>query len=196
MSIEKKYMDGATVTESINSLVQNIIDFIGNLFHQEVALDEFVGRFSDKTDKIILDELEKGNRYGGGKFHIQWQDDANFQYLFEMYFRTPDGKYVKMEGDRKGIPLRYLLEADRRELKKQGAITYEIDEPAQNNQKSQISVDDVKSSTPTEKQRREAYSNATINDKVPIDKTEHKESVSLDQAEITLENLLNNMKGK
>ena len=196
MSIEKKHMDGDTVMESISSLVQNIIDFIGNLFHQEVALDEFVGRFSDKTDKIILDELEKGNRYGGGKFHIQWQDDANFQYLFEMYFRTPDGKYVKMEGDRKGIPLRYLLEADRRELKKQGAITYEIDEPAQNNQKSQISVDDVKSSTSTEKQRHEAHSDATINDEVPIDKTEHKEPVSLNQAEITLENLLNNMKGK
>lgn len=194
MSIENKHMNGTTVSESIGALVQNIIDFIGNLFHQDVPLDEFVGRFSDKTDKMILDEMGKGNCYGGGKFHVQWQDDSHFQYLFEMYFKTPDGQYVKMEGDRKNIPLRYLQEADRIELKKMRAIDYEIDEPAQSKEETKADGNNTKSFTLTESQSREVHSEAMVNNDVKPNKTEQNDTVHLSQAEVTLENLLDNMK--
>ena len=144
-----------SLTEEINNLVQTIIDFIGNLFNQPVSLDEFVNKFSDKTDEIILGELQKGSRYGGGRFYVKSQNEDTFECSFELYFETKEKEYIKMEGDKKDIPLRYLADTDRVELKQKKTIVFEIDEPnddnaSENKIKKSSEKDDITESSDTE----------------------------------------------
>lgn len=136
MSINQK-TDTNNFGDYINSIIKDIIEFIGKLFSQkETSLDEFVEKFSNQTNKMIADEISKGNVYGGGRFYVKCQDNTHFKCNFELYFKTPQDEYLKMEGTKEDISFDCLVEADRNELKQKQSIVYEIDAP--DNEKSKI----------------------------------------------------------
>ena len=119
----------------IDNLVNDLVSFIGGLFRKQETIDEFVKKFSDKTDKIIIEESEKGNVYGAGRFFIKWKDDISFRYSFELYFKTKEGQFQKVAGDKESVPIKFLKEESRNELREKKEIVYDIESPNMRNNK-------------------------------------------------------------
>ncbi len=136
----KEDMDVKTI---IDNLVNDLISFIGGLFRKQETIDDFVNKFSNKTDKIIVEESKKGNVYGAGRFYIKWKDDNYFRYSFELYFKTKNGDFQKVAGDKESVPIKFLNKDARNELREKKEIVYDIESPnIGNNKDDETKIDD------------------------------------------------------
>ena len=117
------------IAEIIGDIISGITDFMNSLFDAEMTIDEFAAKSSDEIDKVILREIDKGNTFSAGRFHIQWHDENHFKFFFEIYMKNQEGQFLEISGDSKAIPLRRLCEQDREELRNKKDIVFDIDEP-------------------------------------------------------------------
>ncbi|MBO6177918.1 MAG: hypothetical protein J6O04_01925 [Selenomonadaceae bacterium] len=207
MEIEKKINNANNISQGLSEIIQGVIDFIGGLFNKTVnpvTLDEFVGKFSAKSDEIVLEEIQKGNKFLGGRFFVTLQDERHFQCSFEMFFETKDKEYIKLEGEKKNIQLRYIVENDILDLKQQKSIAFEIEEPKNLNNSCENNIknsdyysDEVKGQNNVEQTNDYKPKNEKIPNILKENNTENNEdkkvTISHKDGESLLEELLNNI---
>ena len=117
------------ISNTIDEIAQGILNFISSLLNKQITLDELAGKSSAEIDNVVLQEIAKGNSFVAGKFTIKRLNDTAFKYSFEVYFKKPNGEWQELSGESHSMPMNYLQEADREELKSVGEIDYEIDPP-------------------------------------------------------------------
>ena len=117
------------ISDTIDEIAQGLLNFISSLLNKQMTLDELAGKSSAEIDNVVLQEIAKGNSFVAGKFTIKRLNDTAFKYSFEVYFKTPGGEWQELSGESHSMPMNYLQEADREELKNVGKIDYEIDPP-------------------------------------------------------------------
>ena len=115
-------------TEKVTSIFHSVSDFFTKILHPTLTAEEVAHSCSDEIDKIILKYIHEGNTYGAGRFYIRWKDENTFGYSYVMYFRNPKGEAIEVSGENT-VPLKFMAESDRNELREQRELAYEIDEP-------------------------------------------------------------------
>ena len=95
-------------------------------------IEDFPKMFSGKIIKIIVqEEKETGREYVGGNFHINYIDEKNHYFSYELYFQDNDEEIYKTEGKSKPLSNKKLFPESRKELAEAKIITFEISEPSQ-----------------------------------------------------------------
>lgn len=79
----------------------------------------------------MQEEKETGREYVGGNFHINYIDEKNHYFSYELYFQDNDEEIYKTEGKSKPLSNKKLFPETRKELAEEKIITFEIPEPSQ-----------------------------------------------------------------
>lgn len=120
-------------SEEIFNVVKDIFQEVGNRLNSVgfyVSLEELQSRYDDALKKIILnEEREKNCRYISGEFKIFAVDEKNYQCSYALYFEDADESFHTLEAKTKQLDLNCLTEDFRDELKREGTLAFEIDEP-------------------------------------------------------------------
>ena len=119
----------SSTMNAVQELTEKIIGFLSGLFRFERGLDDFAKQSSARIDEIILEEAQKGNSFGAGRFFIRLEGENAFRTAVEMYFTSPTGELLNVNAKSDPISLTALRQTDRDELMQKKEIAYNVDSP-------------------------------------------------------------------
>lgn len=97
-----------------------------------MKIEDFPKIFSGKMIELIVQEEKETKReYVGGNFHINYIDEKNHYFSYELYFQDAEEEIYKIEGKSKALSNEKLFPEARKELAEDKIITFEIPEPSQ-----------------------------------------------------------------
>lgn len=96
-----------------------------------LKIEDFPKIFSGKMIELIVQEEKETKReYVGGNFHINYIDEKNHYFSYELYFQDAEEEIYKTEGKSKALSNEKLFPEARKELAEEKIITFEIPEPS------------------------------------------------------------------
>ena len=98
---------------------------------EKLSHDDIACYYSKGIDKAIIHAVkEERLSFMGGKFYLVLSPDGEqFCNVWELYFRRPDGEWVKKTGQTVKIPLDRLILDSRNKLRRERKIEYEVTNP-------------------------------------------------------------------
>lgn len=96
-----------------------------------MQIKDFPEVFAPQVVKAIVEGEQKGRKYVGGYFHVNYIDTESHSCSYEIYFEDDEGKVFKIGGTSDSLSNAELVPEAKKELADEKVITFEIPEPSQ-----------------------------------------------------------------